>query len=323
MMPPLLWISEADVEALVKPLRLIAAIEAGFRSLALGAVQEPDSLRMDGLDGDDAYLSLFPAHDRQSRWSSVKVLSGRSANARSGRPEIDAVVALVEPAEGRIAALISARSLTAYRTAAVTAASLKRLVGIAPLAVALVGTGAQARAHAKMIAAALPVTRFVVASPRRGGGRAALFAEEVRLLTGCEAEVRSVADAGRGCDAVILMSLASTPLPLPIPEGDCVLVSVGPFYPHAHEFDPRWLMRAVQVVSDHPERLRRQWAGSPLLDLKPLPLLAISDLLANAPAEPKAGLRIVLSDGRGFEDNVAAAMMLEAARDSGRGLALP
>jgi hypothetical protein len=33
--------------------------------------------------------------------------------------------------------------------------------------------------------------------------------------------------------------------------------------------------------------------------------------------------RIVLSDGRGFEDNVAAALILEAARRSGRGLALP
>jgi alanine dehydrogenase len=323
MAQPPLWISEADVEALIDPLQLIAAIERGFRSLSSARVQEPDSLRIDGLDGETSYLSVFPAHDHDAGWSSVKVLAGRPANAKSGRPEIDAVVALVDPGQGRLAALIAARALTAYRTAAVTAASLKRLVGTGPLGIALVGTGAQARAHARTLAAALPVSRFVVASPRRGEGRAKIFAEEMGRLTGCHVEARPIPEAVEDCDAVVLMSLAPSPLPLPTLKDDCVLVSVGPFYPHAHEFDPGWLSRAIEVVSDHPERLRRQWAGSPLLNLAPLAVVGMGELLGRPPAEPQAGLRIVLSDGRGFEDNVAAALILEAARRSGRGLALP
>ncbi len=73
------------------------------------------------------------------------------------------------------------------------------------------------------------------------------------------------------------------------------------------------------VVTDHPARLRRQWAGSPRLAVEALPLVAASDLLAGRAAPPPEGRRLFLSDGRAFEDNVAATLVYRAALAKGVG----
>ena len=166
-----LWISEAEVEALVDPLALIAAVEDGFLAADSGGIREPGSTRMNGLDGDSAYLTLYPAH-REKGYATAKILAGRPANAHENQPEIDAIVALVDPPTGRIAALMSARALTALRTAAATTAVLRRLMKGRPARIALIGTGGQARAHGRMLAAAGLASAFLVASPRGNARKA-------------------------------------------------------------------------------------------------------------------------------------------------------
>jgi alanine dehydrogenase len=321
-----LWISEADVEALVDPVALIAALRAGFLAADCGAMLEPPSATMRGLDGGSAYLSVFPAHDRASGLASVKVLSGRPANAADGRPEIDAVVVAADARTGAIAALICARALTAWRTAAVTALALERLAGgpgeARGMTIGLVGTGLQALTHGRVLAAAGLAERLIVASPRRGRAAAEAFAARMTAMTGVPAEAADVGGIAAACDALATMTLATTPLALGRIPDDMILACIGPFLPGEHELDPALLARAALVVSDHPERLRRQWAGSPLAAMETAPLLSMAAALRQPPAAAR-GLRIFLSDGRGFEDNVAAALVLDGARRTGRGLALP
>ncbi len=312
-----LWIAEAEVEALVDPLALIEAVEQGFLAAETGAIREPGSTRMDGLDGGDSYLTLYPAH-ADGGFATAKILAGRPANAREGRPEIDALVTLVDPETGRIAAILSGRALTALRTAAATAAVLRRLMRRAPARVALVGTGGQARAHGRMLAAAGLASDILVASPRGDAdGRRPPPRPSARWPGSRHApsRLRRHMRAGRRSSACRW------------PNGPCrsalqsevVLASIGPFYPHAHEIDPALVASAACIVSDHPARLRRQWAGSPLLDLEALPLVAASDLLAHRAKPPPEGRRVFLSDGRAFEDNVAATLIYRSALARGVG----
>jgi ornithine cyclodeaminase/alanine dehydrogenase-like protein (mu-crystallin family) len=317
-----LWISEADVKALLDPAALIAAIEAGFRAAAAGAIREPSSTRIDGLDGAGAYMTLYPAH-AEGGLASAKILAGRPANAAEGRPEIDAMTALVDPRDGRIAALISACALTAYRTAAGTAAVLKRLLRKEPVRVGLLGTGAQIGAHGRMLAAAGLVADFAIASPRGDMAKAKAAAQSIAAATGIDARPCAPRDIAHGRDALILATLADRPANLGAIGATCLIASIGPFYPHAQELDPAIVAQAAFVVSDHPDRLRRQWAGSPLLDAEALRLFSAADLLSGNVAPPPAGRSIFLSDGRAFQDNVAAATIYHAALAAGRGTRLP
>ncbi len=205
-----LWITEAEVEALVDPLALIAAVEQGFLAAEAGAIREPGSTRMDGLDGGDSYLTLYPAH-AEGGFATAKILAGRPANAREGRPEIDALVTLVDPATGCIAAIFSGRALTALRTAAATAAVLRRLMRRTPARIALIGTGGQARAHGRMLAAAGLASDILVASPRGDAERAEAAAAAIRAVAGIAARAAPLSAAVAGGEAIICLSLAERP----------------------------------------------------------------------------------------------------------------
>jgi ornithine cyclodeaminase/alanine dehydrogenase-like protein (mu-crystallin family) len=315
-----LWISEQDVEGLVDPGALVAAIEAGFLAAESGAMREPGSTRLDGLDGGDSYLTLYPAHCAGG-FATAKILAGRPTNAHENRPEIDAILALVDPPTGRIAALLSARALTALRTAAATAAVLRRLLRRAPARIGLIGTGGQARAHARILAAMGLASGFMVASPRGDAAKAEAAAEAIGSLSGLPAAAAGVAELAASCDVIVCLSLAARPLPLGAARAEAVIAGIGPFYPHAHEIDPALVAGAAFVVSDDPVRLRRQWSGSDLLDAGALALVPAADLLADRVRPPPDGRRMFLSDGRAFQDNVAATLVYRAA--VARGFAHP
>jgi ornithine cyclodeaminase/alanine dehydrogenase-like protein (mu-crystallin family) len=315
-----LWLSESDVEGLVDPVTLVDALRDGFRRMGDGALLEPPAVRMDGLDDGRAYLTLFPAHDPAAGLASAKILAGRPANAAAGRPEIAALVTLADTATGAIVAIVSAAALTALRTAGVTALAIEAMAGRGPFVIGLAGTGAQARAHARVLAATGLAARFVVAAPRQGLARARHFAADIADRHGMHAEPAEIGGLAARCDVLVTMSLSPTPLPLgPLPP-DLTLASVGPFYPHAHEIDPALAMRAASVVSDHPARLGRQWAATALEGLR---AQSLGRLLSDTAARRPSGLRLFLSDGRGFEDNIAARLAFDAARRTGRGLELP
>jgi alanine dehydrogenase len=318
-----LWISEADVEALLDPAALASAVEAGFAAVAHGEMFEPVPLRMTGLDGGGAYLTLFPAH---ATWgfASVKVLSGRPENAGEGRPEIDAIIALADPVSGRIVAIIAARALTAYRTAAVTSLVLARLLHQKPARIGLIGTGAQARAHLRVLAGTGVAEALRIASPRgRLSPAQALAALPDVMVTSLDVAACPLRDMSSGSEALVFMTLAKLPVDPGLLPRDFTIASIGTFYPHAQEIDPTWLTEASIVVSDDPERLKRQWEGSAMIDFEKVRLCSVADLLTDRVEPPRTGLRIFLSDGRGFEDNVAATLVYRAALAAGRGFCLP
>ncbi|PTM51867.1 hypothetical protein [Phreatobacter oligotrophus] len=312
-----LWLGEADVEALVDPAMLVDGLAQAFADL--GRFIERDAARIDGTDGATGYLSVFPAVDHGGDLASAKVLAGRPANAAEGRPEIDAVVIAAEPTTGQIAAILSARRLTAYRTAGVTALAL-RLLGVTNATIALVGTGLQARTHARVLIETDIAERVIIASASRGVEAADTFVASLSPAIAARCEAAPLAGLAGRADALVTLSLAATPLPVgPLPDGG-ILVGVGPFYPEAHELDPALVASADTVISDHPERLRRQWAGHAVASRA---LIGIDDLAVGRASAPAQGRRIVLSDGRAFEDNVAARQILAAARATGRGHPLP
>ncbi len=161
--------------------------------------------------------------------------------------------------------------------------------------------------------------RVIIASASRGMEAAEAFVASLppAIAARCGA-VPLDGLAGRA-DALVTLSLAATPLPIgALPDGG-ILVGVGPFYPEAHELDP---------ALSHPPRpsfptIPSGCAGNgPGMRSRAARSSGSTTSPPVGPA-PAQGRRIVLSDGRAFEDNVAARQILAAARATGRGHPLP
>ncbi len=153
--------------------------------------------------------------------------------------------------------------------------------------IALAGTGLQARTHARVLIETGIAERVIIASASRGMEAAEAFVAGLPPAMSARCAAAPLAGLAGRADALVTLSLAATPLPIgPLPDNG-ILVGVGPFYPEAHELDPALVASAETVISDHPERLRRQWAGHAVASRA---LIGIDDLAAGrATRLPRAG----------------------------------
>lgn len=307
------WVSEAAVEALLEPVLLVSRLEQAFCDLEAGRLIELRPARIDDTALASNFVS-FHAYWPAAGLSTTKVLVGAERNPRSGQPMIDAVIVAIDAANGRIAAILSARHVTAMRTAATTFIAFRHM-GLKPGAsVGLIGTGVQMRAHA-LVASALGFTRSYIASADGDADRARIHAERLVRETGMTIEVLPARDVVSVADAVVLSTIAQEPfIPAECFRSDGLVASVGAFLPHAAELDPNIVAEAAIVVSDYRVRLQDQWRGAKERlgraydDVLDLPRLVTGTETALRPAGSRG---VFLSDGRSLEDLAAVSIILQ------------
>lgn len=137
----------------------------------------------------------------------AKLVTVTADPQRPGRRFHRGVVALFDEHDGRALALLDAQSLTEVRTAASATHSALALAARPDFGrVAVVGTGAQARAQLTLLAVIRPDAEVAVAGrdPLRAGEAAALH-PRARAATGIE-------DALRGADVVFCCTDATAPV---------------------------------------------------------------------------------------------------------------
>lgn len=309
----MLWLDEQEVERLLDPLSLIAAVEAAFADLNAHRFIEPPESRLSGLASGESYVTTFPSADLASGLASVKVLAGRPLNALDDRPEIDAVVCVVEQHTATIQAIVSARYLTAARTAATTIVALKAMLPAGWRGpIAILGTGAQGAAHARFASAAGLGDPILLVSARANETKANALRDRLEADDVRGTRVATLAEAAR-CPVLITATLAERHFALDSGLRERLIACIGPFLPARHEIDPMLVRAATRIVSDRPERLAKQWHDTAIASALRAPrLIGLADIAGrNLPCK---GLDLFFSDGRAIEDNVAARLVLEAAR---------
>ncbi|HEY1251243.1 MAG TPA: ornithine cyclodeaminase family protein [Thermoanaerobaculia bacterium] len=120
-------------------------------------------------------------------------------------------VLLFEAERGRLLAVIDATSVTAIRTAAVSAVATRALARPDASELALVGSGVQARTHLEAMRAVRPLTRVRVASATPERARAFARRESARWnleITPCD----TVRDAVAGADVVCTVTSSRVPV---------------------------------------------------------------------------------------------------------------
>ena len=145
------YIGEAGIAAALRWPDLIDAIEAAMIAFSAGQVAQPVR-QMIPVSGDDAFMGAMPAVGSALDGAmGVKVVTLFHGNAGTALPTHQAVILLFDRANGAPLAILDGRLITEMRTAAGTAAIVRKLTSETPKTVAILGNGVQARAHAAAI----------------------------------------------------------------------------------------------------------------------------------------------------------------------------
>lgn len=303
------WIGEAEITRRLKPLCLIDAVEAGFLAVADGAIKEAPATGLWATEFAAHYVA-YPAYTGAEDLATVKVLTAADNNPAAGQPRIDALVIAAKASTGEIQAVFDGKSITALRTAAASAVAVRRFAPPEASILGILGTGPQAIAHARMIAAVRPITQVLVASVSGNRARAESVAADIAEALACSAKAVEV-DALHETDILACCSSSTTPLIHRTKlKFEAMLVSVGPFLPTGAEFDPEIARNANRLISDDAGRLKQQWKSAALVD-------HAEDLATalKAPAHGSTSGAVFVSDGRAFEDLVAVKQLLVSSND--------
>jgi ornithine cyclodeaminase/alanine dehydrogenase-like protein (mu-crystallin family) len=304
-----LYLTEADVEALVSPADAVDAIEASFRRLAAGGVTNRPRYRLPLSEGR---LAVMAASDVELGYAGAKVYAAFASGARfavllfrSDRPELEAV--------------IEADRLGQLRTGAATGVAAKFLAGDGASTLGVIGCGWQAHGQVAAVRAAVPSIERVIAYCRTQSSL-----DEFCSEVGAEPAESPSEPAGQ--DVVVTVTNSRDPVLRGewLQEG-ALVCAVGANVPQARELDNVVLERAVFVCCDSREQARVESGDliepieSGVLDW--LEVHELQEVVAGAVSGRSSPSDIVLfkSNGIAAWDIALGAHVLERARADGRG----
>jgi alanine dehydrogenase len=304
-----LYLTEADVADLLTPAGAVAAIEACFRRMAAGAVENRPRYRL-RLEG--GALAVMAAADLELGYAGAKVYAGFSEGARFA-------VLLFRADSPELVAVLEADKLGQLRTGAASGVAARHLAASGATSLGVIGCGWQAESQVACIRAALPQLERVVAYCRT----------EERLRAFCDAQG---AEPGKGhqdpaaCDVVV----TATTSPDPVLRGEwlrsgALVCAVGANDGRRRELDNVVLERAGFVCCDSRDDAKLESADliepveSGVLDW--LEVHELQEVVAGEVPGRQSDADIVVfkSNGLAAWDVAVAAAVVERARAAGVG----
>jgi ornithine cyclodeaminase len=322
-----LLVSRREVEELLDLDVLIDALAGAMADLSAGRASVPD--RVGALVGErDGLLAAMPGYTPSAGALASKLVTLFPRNAGTALPTHQAVIVVFDPDSGRPAALLDGTAITALRTGAGSALATRLLAREDAATIAILGTGVQARSHARA------VTRVRAFAELRVAGRDRAKAEAlVEEMAGeLDLRVRATASAEEACDGADVVC-ATTHAPEPVVRREWLapgvhVTSVG-YNPEGREVDDATVVDALVVVESRAAALAPFPAGSNDL-LQPIERgligtdhvhAEIGELVQGSRPGRSSTEQITLykSVGVAVQDGVAAALVLRAARERGAG----
>lgn len=157
-------------------------------------------------------------------------------------------IVLFSARDGSLLATLDANAITRIRTAATTVLATRAFARKDATTVALFGTGAQAKAHARALAGCTALNRFRIVGIE-GTHELAKSLNREFADRGVSAEVFEASDAVRDADVIVTATRATGPLF----DGNAVssgtfVAAIGSSLPHTRELDDALIGRAARIV---------------------------------------------------------------------------
>jgi len=316
------------VERLLDPDSLLAVLAAAHKDLSAAPTSMPLKVGVP-TSPPGGMLVTMPAHVPSAGALGAKLMAAFSQNPSRGLPYTQGMIAIFDETDGAPIAVLDATHITAMRTAAGSALATQLLARPDAHAMAILGTGRQARMHARMMVRVRPITEIRVAG--RDARKAAALADELAA----ELKVRCLAAetfeaAGREADIVC----GTTHSANPVIERRWVsagmhINSVG-LNRSGREVDAETIRDAVLVVEHRASILSPTAAGSNDINwaIRDGAIDAdhihaeLGELLLGTKSGRTSPLQITLykSVGVAVQDVAAAGMVVRLARERGVGL---
>ena len=242
-----LWITEAEVTALINLRDAIAALERGLADEAAGGAVNMEKTHATFGRGDTL-------HAIGATMAAQGIVGTKTwAHTEGGA---NPLLILFDAADGRVLAVIEAFALGQLRTAALSAIATRRLAAPQACEMAVIGAGKQALAQVAAVAVVRRLRRVRVAS--RNPENAAAFAKRAGADLRLEFEpCESVAAAVKDADIITLITRATEPfLRSEMVGRGAHINAVGAVVPERAEFEPSILARCAVVAADTPAGVR-------------------------------------------------------------------
>lgn len=324
----MLILSQDDVAAVLDTDRLIDALGRAMADLSEGRASVPPRGAAFVAERG-GFVAAMPAYLPSAEIVESKLVSVFPENAGTSLPTHQAVIVAFDPETGRPVALMDATHITEARTAAGSALATRLLARDDARVLTILGSGVQARAHARAVSRVRPFQEIRVAArdPAKADRMATDLSVELPMPV---TPVGSMAEAMAGADVVC----ACTHSPEPVVRRDAVepgmhITSIG-YNVDGREVDAETVRDALVVVESREAVLLPPPAGSNDLTwairdgvIGPDHIHAeVGELVTGAkPGRTSSGqITLYKSMGVGVQDAAAAALVLEGARDRGLGL---
>ncbi|MFY9580377.1 MAG: ornithine cyclodeaminase family protein [Gaiellaceae bacterium] len=304
----MLVLSQAEVRDLLDLDALVDALAAAHADLTAGHASMPPRIAA-LVEQRGGLLGAMPSY-LPSAGLACKLVTLFPHN--TDRETHQAVICVFDPDNGTPLALMDGTYITATRTAAGSALATRLLARDDARVLALIGTGVQARTHARAIPRVRPIDEIRVAG--RDRAKAEALANEIGGVA-----VESYEDAIRGADVVAATTHAVEPVVRrEWLEPGTHVNSVG-LNPTGRELDEQTVADATLVVESRASALAPPPAGAPeLVGIDPAHVHAeLGELVSGAKPGRRSRDEITLykSVGVAVQDAAAAALVLAAARE--------
>ena len=323
----MLVLSREEVRELLDLDALIDALADAMADLSAGRASVPD--RIAALVPErDALLAAMPGYVPSLGALVSKLVSLFPRNAGSAIPTHQAVIAVFDPQTGSPVALLDGTEITAVRTGACSALSVRLLARENASVLAVIGTGVQARSHARAVVRVRPIAHVLIAG--RDWRKADALATDLAQDLGVPVRaVESYREALENADVVCATAHALEPVVRRdwLAAGTHV-TSVG-YNPAGRELDNQTVVDALVCVESRRAALAPVPAGSndltqPIRDglITPEHVHAeLGELVSGTKPGRASAEQITLykSVGVAVQDAAAAGIVLARARERGAG----
>lgn len=323
----MLVLNRREVEELLDVDVLIDALAGAMADLSAGRASVPN--RVGALvDEREGILAAMPGYTPSAAALASKLVTLFPRNAGTGLPTHQAVIAVFDAENGRFMALLDGTAITAIRTGAGSALATRLLAREDAGTLAILGTGVQARSHARA------VTRVRAFRELRVAGRARAKADALaqELAGELDLPVRAAGSWEEACDGADVVCATTHALEPVVRRAwlapGAHVTSVG-YNPGGREVDDATVVDSLVVVESRAAALAPVPAGSNDL-LQPIErgLIDVAHVHAEVgelvdgsrPGRTSAEeITLYKSVGVAVQDGAAAALVLRAARERGAG----
>ena len=204
-----LILNKLEIGSMLSMPTCIELMEAALTSLARGEVTLP--LRPVIRIPEGNAFAVMPAHSRSLRAVGAKLISVFPGNHGTDLDSHQGVVTLFDGGNGRLLAIMDAASITAIRTAAVSAVATKLLARSDARTVAILGAGVQGRTHIEAMLAIRPFKKLSIWSRDPNHSRSLAIDVATKNAIVIETPARAE-DAVRGADVVCTVTASREPI---------------------------------------------------------------------------------------------------------------